>query len=398
MSNTPAPMIDVLVIGAGPAGGQCARALARNGWKVTLVEQHSDFDKNNFSSAGTLHSILAEFDLPRSIIGSEWKRLDIVTSKNHFQWMDSVAQGLVLDFAKLRAFLAEDMQAHQGILLLQHKYIRHQVMPDHVVVTLLNRITKKTLQIQARIVVDATGPRHSVINQDGEPSQAYSTAVGLEYLIRAPTTCHAQDTLTFFLGDQWMPEGYGWIFPMEAGIYKVGVAVYLADPQQKSAPLPPYLHKILEDYLQLEHYDLIDQHGGGVRYCHPQYEHAYRGRILAIGDAMSCINALGGEGIRHGMRSANLAAEYINKSLHEQKLCFALYRKAILRQFSRDWRRCDRYSKMGYRLRAENRLDIVFRYLQKMPLAVLVDVLFHYRFGHLKWLMFKRFIRRLIKM
>jgi len=45
---------DVVVIGAGPAGGQTARSLAKKGVKVLLVEKYKDFSLNNFSSAGTL--------------------------------------------------------------------------------------------------------------------------------------------------------------------------------------------------------------------------------------------------------------------------------------------------------------------------------------------------------
>lgn len=44
---------NVVVIGAGPAGCQCARSLAKLGRKVLLVEQHETFNKNDFSSAAT---------------------------------------------------------------------------------------------------------------------------------------------------------------------------------------------------------------------------------------------------------------------------------------------------------------------------------------------------------
>jgi 2-polyprenyl-6-methoxyphenol hydroxylase-like FAD-dependent oxidoreductase len=40
MSNASAPVRDVTVIGAGPAGSAVAYLLARQGWDVTLVEQH----------------------------------------------------------------------------------------------------------------------------------------------------------------------------------------------------------------------------------------------------------------------------------------------------------------------------------------------------------------------
>ena len=38
---------DVIVIGAGPAGGQCARELAEKGKKVLLVDKAKNFAINN---------------------------------------------------------------------------------------------------------------------------------------------------------------------------------------------------------------------------------------------------------------------------------------------------------------------------------------------------------------
>ena len=40
---------DVVIIGAGPAGGHCARKLTQAGQQVLLVEQQETFSKNDFS-------------------------------------------------------------------------------------------------------------------------------------------------------------------------------------------------------------------------------------------------------------------------------------------------------------------------------------------------------------
>ena len=71
---------DVVVVGAGPAGGQCARLLAKSGNKVLLVEQHEDFYKNDFSSAATPLETLEKFDLPEEVVGTFWKKIVIVTT------------------------------------------------------------------------------------------------------------------------------------------------------------------------------------------------------------------------------------------------------------------------------------------------------------------------------
>src|SRR4028119_886515 len=96
---------DVVVVGAGPSGGQCARLLAKSGKKVLLVEQYENFYKNNFSSAGTPIETLNQFDLPESVVGSFWEKIVIVTTKASQTWQSENRLGAVLNFAKLREFL-----------------------------------------------------------------------------------------------------------------------------------------------------------------------------------------------------------------------------------------------------------------------------------------------------
>jgi flavin-dependent dehydrogenase len=45
---------DVIVAGAGPAGGNCAKELAETGYDVLLLERSKIIGEPNFSSGGTL--------------------------------------------------------------------------------------------------------------------------------------------------------------------------------------------------------------------------------------------------------------------------------------------------------------------------------------------------------
>ncbi len=91
-----------------------ARLMAKSGYKVLLVEQHEDFSKNDFSSAVTLLSALEQFALPEDVVGSFWDKLVAVTTNTQQVWGSPENLGAVLDFAKLRAFLAKDVKAHGG--------------------------------------------------------------------------------------------------------------------------------------------------------------------------------------------------------------------------------------------------------------------------------------------
>lgn len=112
---------DVVIIGAGPAGSYGAFLLAQQGFQVLLVEQHSNFQKNNFSSAATPLETLEQFHLPPSVVAAYWDKLTIISTNVTQQWEAEKPLGAVFDFAKLRTYLAEQVEKAGGTIWLGHR-------------------------------------------------------------------------------------------------------------------------------------------------------------------------------------------------------------------------------------------------------------------------------------
>ncbi|HYQ93017.1 MAG TPA: FAD-dependent oxidoreductase, partial [Candidatus Competibacteraceae bacterium] len=87
---------DVVIIGAGPAGGQCARTLAGASRKILLVEQHKDFYQNNYSSAGILLETLKRYDLPDAVVGRVVFQIWILHQNPEFISIDKEANDNVM--------------------------------------------------------------------------------------------------------------------------------------------------------------------------------------------------------------------------------------------------------------------------------------------------------------
>ena len=75
-----------------------------------MVERYENFSLNDFSSAGMTLEPLDEFDLPDSVIGAYWKDLGNSMYKKSYTWQGETNKGVVLDFQKLREFLADETQ------------------------------------------------------------------------------------------------------------------------------------------------------------------------------------------------------------------------------------------------------------------------------------------------
>ena len=128
---------DVIVVGAGPAGGQCARNIAKSGLSVLLVERFASFYDNNFSSAAMSLQGFNEFKLPEFVVSRYWKNFTIQSSNECKQWKGDENKGVVLDFAKFRQYLADDCIANGGDLLMGFSYVSKEYTKDGEIIAYL---------------------------------------------------------------------------------------------------------------------------------------------------------------------------------------------------------------------------------------------------------------------
>ncbi len=384
---------DVVVIGAGPAGGQCARQLTQAGQRVLLIEQHETFDQNDFSSAATPLETLETFNLPETVIGSYWQNLVIITTNIQQKWPSPKPLGAVFDFAKLREFLATEVQSQGGEVWMGYRYLRYYQNHQNTIVELKQRSTGEMIQVETQVLVDATGPARAVMYSKKEPQPNYLTATAIEYLIELSATDYqkySQD-LIFFLGHRWMPRGYSWIFPMGNNRLKVGSAQLNRSHQwvNQNQNLRSYVELLLTDYLTDIPYKIINHHGGMLKYCSGLKDVYYQDNIIAIGDAVSMVNMLGGEGIRHGMQNANIAAGYIQDYLAGKITDFAGYRQDIRQTYTKTWNGSEKMGLSKYLKYSDESIDKGVYYLKDLSLDDMMAILFHYDFKRLYKAVFK---------
>jgi flavin-dependent dehydrogenase len=374
---------DVVIIGAGPAGCHCARLLAKSGHQVLLVEQQENFENNNFSSAASSLEILEKFDLPQEVVGSVWQNLVIVTSNLSRTWNSSQPLGVVLNFAKLRNFLAQEVKKYGGEVWLGCRYIKYLQENNQTLVWLQPK-RKQAIAVGAKVLVDATGFSRAVIYPQKKNRPNFLKGVGLEYLIEVEEEEYNRfsNNLTFLLGYKWMPQGYSWVFPMEFRFLKVGAAYINRDLKiaNKPQPLKKYIQLLLSEYLQSNNYKIIDIHGSILEYSSGLKDIYYRNNIIAIGDAVSTVNFLGGEGIRHAMYGAEIAHNFIDQYLNNQLFNFQAYQRRMKRHFSRKWNLSEKISRQVYWQYHDAQFDSKVTALTVLKTEDLVDILFAYKF------------------
>lgn len=378
---------DVVVVGAGPAGGHCARLLAKAGKRVLLVEQFEDFSQNNFSSAGTPIETLAKFDLPESVVGSYWNQLVIVTTKVEQVWPSENCLGAVLNFAKLREFLANEVIKNGGEVWLGYRYLSYQQIDGKNIVEFKQRIGDERRTVKAGILVDATGPIRAVMYNKESEKPDFLSGTGIEYLIEVSETDYQKyaNSLIFFLGHKWMPKGYSWIFPMEPNLLKVGAGRLNENHKivANKETFKYHIELIINDYIQAKDYQIIEIHGATLQYSRGLNDIYYQENVIAIGDAVSTVNFLGGEGIRHGMESAEIASRHILKYLNHEISSFSTYQQEMKQRFAVKWNLSERLGMKKYLEDSDDLIDRGVAYLKSLKAEDLMEILFDYNFSKL---------------
>jgi len=385
----------VLVVGAGPAGSDLARQLAARGEDVVLVERLPDLRRAAFSSAALPLEALERFGLPASVVAHRWSGWDLLGPGDQCRrWRGSGPQGVVLDFAALRHWLVGEAERWGARVWLGHQALACQERGDGLHTT-LRRGDGHRLDVHSDWVIDATGQERSLLGEPpyaGPGSEALVSGVGLEWLVEVPQACWDRwsDRLAFCLGSDWVAQGYGWVFPMQAPRLKLGVC-RLLDPGRHQPPLGGVLERLIERLLEPTERQamvVVDRHGGLIRSSIRRREPHRRGRLVGLGDAVSTANLLGGEGIRHALTSSRVLAPLLLEELRGQATDSGRFLDRYPRELRRalGWRwslsgRLARRTWLGlHGAAADRRLGSLLTSLEEENASALSDLLFGYRF------------------
>jgi digeranylgeranylglycerophospholipid reductase len=312
---------DALVVGAGPAGEQCARDLAARNYDVCVLETESEDEfpaQSNKSTAGTFPSTMASFGIPDDVVMNFTDTVVIESPNDHYT---QERAGAVLEFADFKQWMAEDAQA-DGATFEWDARVSRPIMDGGEVVGVQYNGDE---ELYADIVIDASGPAAVIAqNLDVCDLQREKQAIGIEYEYRGvdpnpPGFADLTDAMMLRLDHDRAPGGYAWLFHTGADTAKVGVCYIQNNTHQKYArdgfTIDDYLHNWVDEDPRFEDAERIEgiQHRGSAHIQAPTSMST--DNFMAIGDTVPTIDPLWGEGIDKCMRSGRAAAITVDAAL-----------------------------------------------------------------------------------
>jgi digeranylgeranylglycerophospholipid reductase len=306
---------DIVVAGAGPAGLQFARELGkRTDYSVVVLERNDELTDNDKSTGGTFHQVIEGFDIPDRVVMDTSP--DVIFEGPETQSRLAIPN-YVLDFPAFLEYLGEDAQEH-GVQLITGARVVEPLTEGSVVKGVRTRQSGDSVEYYGDIVVDATGPAGTLTTElDMWNPDAAQRGIGKEYQAKGSFDC---DSMLFRFDHEYAPGGYAWVFPGGDGVFKIGVC-WVNDFYERHKPpndgeIDEYVKKWIESDDRWAVDEVEDVHAGEAISDNSINKRARDG-IVAVGDSVSSINPLFGEGIRPGMESAEMAADVVIEALHE---------------------------------------------------------------------------------
>ncbi len=378
----------MVIVGAGPGGGAAARQLSKAGFKVLLFEKERSFAANDFSSGGAPLEILSDFQLPESVVGAYCHKIRISATAHTHIWQDENPVAIVLDFKKLRTFLAEEAIQNGARIFFGCAYRAHRREGSDLVIDYKKAGHDVLLSVRAKVLIDATGSDRRVLGDGLKTHEASADDVivgrGIEYLVEVPEAVYHSyaDCLSFYIGSKWMPQGYAWIFPMSANLLKIGVGRNFPNTQfvPHRRAMKDYLDQLIIECLKTDEINVIDRHGKTIVYtCHHRDLYVDQ-NMIAIGDAVSTVNPLTFEGIRHALKSGEIAARHVRNFLEKKVPNLKPYVGEMRRYCGMKWVVSELLTHKIYREPEDAKMTLMLQALQSLSLAALKDLVFYYRF------------------
>ena len=324
---------DVTIVGAGPAGSVAAVALARRGWRVTLLEQHR-FPRDKvcgecLSAVGL--DVLARHDLLAAIeplAPARLRRSVFVAQDGRAVTVPLPREMWGVTRRALDARLLDAARAAGAVVRQPSRCERLDTAADQPRLRVRDLDSNVLTEDEPSFVLLADGK--AALGAGPRPKPTGD--LGIKSHFR--DVCARGDAIVLF----GARGHYGGVAPVESGTWNVALNVPAARLREHDGDLERVFAAMAS-----ENPALARMFAGATRVVPwlasplPRFAvtRDWPNRVIPIGNAAAALEPIGGEGMGLAMRSAELAAEALDKAhLHRERVDV----QSLQRAYARLWR------------------------------------------------------------
>jgi flavin-dependent dehydrogenase len=299
---------DVVIIGAGLAGLQCAKLLSRRGAKILLVDRKTDLTRGVHTTGIFVRKTLEDFEFPPATLGKAVRHVTLYSPRLRALRLESEKDEFrVGKMGKLYESFLRDCVENGVEFCGGTRYVSAETSAGETVLKLEKN--GKRLEIKTKVLVGADGA-NSRVAKDLKLEENKEWIVGYEEVFHASDS-NGEPRLHCFLDAKLAPGYLAWIADDGEEIH-IGVGGYSAGFNPREA-LKIFKEKV-SGIVDLRAEKLIETRGGRIPVGGVLRRIANENGLL-IGDAAGAVSPLTAGGLDPCLRLSKFAAEIIGERL-----------------------------------------------------------------------------------
>ena len=325
-------MYDVVVIGGGPSGLNCAYRLSQEGLDVLVLDDRPQIGKDKICSGIIGIEAFNRFNLPSDCILNTIQKIKIMSPRNTtIEYRHPSVLAYVVDRPNF-----DRKMAHRA--MSQGTFIKEGVEVLHITI----EKTKVKIAVKdkngflnnyfAKLVVLATG-----INLKFNKMLGLGYPKKFLYGVNAHVKSKTIETTTIFIDNSLAPGGFAWTAPFKEGWVQIGLM---------TNHHPKFYFKKLYEKLSREN-NIKIENVGYKPIAYGMVSKTYSDRVIVVGEAAGQIKTTTGGGIYYGLLCSEIAVRIILKAFRKNS-----FNKSVLSEYEKFWKKeIQKEIKVGYYLR-----------------------------------------------
>lgn len=305
---------DIVIVGGGPAGSMAARYAASEGVSVCMLEKTRDIGYPVRCGEAIGEFGIRQFVEPKdswiaekitgcTLVAPNETKIDVPFNNEN---------GYILN-RRIFDYDLSRLAADEGAEIYTKAYVNGLIINDDVVSGVKLEYLGEKLEIQSKIVIAADGVDSRVGRWAGLKSNVRMKDMESCVQYSVANVKVKRNTLTMYVGKEYAPGGYLWVFPKGEKFANIGIGIsgkYSKDRSAKS---------FLDGFMQKEYPKgaILTTMCGGVPCASPLKSPVANG-LIVVGDAAHQVNPVSGGGItpamKGGMFGGQVSAESVKNN------------------------------------------------------------------------------------